>query len=97
VTDKTLVPAAVTETITLKPGDVAVILPSAEDAEPILAHNIASIAETGYVSGGPDAAGIMLVLAFLDIIQFDEAALQAAMLRVAKQIHVGSGLSIVAH
>jgi hypothetical protein len=78
----------------LKEGDVALILRA--DGEPEIFHNIPSLAATGVLTGGKlaGAAGVMMSLAFIEIMAGDEQAFTAAMRRVTMQLEGGT-LSLV--
>lgn len=74
----------------LKEGDVSLVLRA--DSLPEIHHNVGSLAESGRLVGGPDgnATGVFMALALLDIMANDQAALSAAMIRVAGRIDGGT-------
>ncbi len=82
--------------IGLAPGDVALILQAGEEGGFLIAHNIDSITKSNTLDGANgDAAGVMLALAFADIMEHDEPAMTAALIRVAAKLQ-GNTLRAVA-
>lgn len=90
VTDHNLT-AAVTRSLLMKPGDVALVMEAGEEGGFSIVHNIESIERTGMIQGdNGDAEGILMALAFTDIMANDEAAMFAALRRVSAKLSGGN-------
>lgn len=67
---------------TLKPGEVALVL--RPDGGVQIAHNVASVRETGLIKGGPTGAGFLMALALVELM--GTQTYMAAMVEASKKL-----------
>ena len=82
-----------TTDLNLAEGDVAVFI--RKDATVQIGFNIPSMHETGNFPSGKDAAGMIMALALLEIIDNDDEAFAAACKRVINKLDAGSVFRVV--
>ena len=78
-----------TPTLELQPGEVALVIPTSTSGETELRlhHNIQSITDDGTISAeNGDISGVIIALTFAELMETDDQAFKAAVLRVMTKL-----------